>query len=110
MKDLESLPGQRSSDAQDALPASSADPVADLARRLREHRQIMWNGDVKPGVPKCQLVPLDLLNEAIEALEATSLLLAATRAGLATLEGLGVNAGGRVNLLQLAIAKAEGRS
>lgn len=39
-----------------------------VAARLREHRQLMWSAPVKPGVPKCQLVPLDLLNEVLALL------------------------------------------
>ena len=42
--------------------------VERLIGELSEHRKLMWTVDMKPGVPRCHAVPLDLIVEAAAAL------------------------------------------
>jgi len=42
--------------------------VEKLIGELSEHRKLMWTVDMKPGVPRCHAVPLDLIVEAADAL------------------------------------------
>lgn len=42
--------------------------VEKLIAELSEHRKLMWTVDMKPGVPRCHAVPLDLIVEAADAL------------------------------------------
>lgn len=42
--------------------------VEKLIGELSEHRKLMWTVDMKPGVPRCHAVPLDLIVEAAAAL------------------------------------------
>jgi len=42
--------------------------VEKLIGELSEHRKLMWTVDMKPGIPRCHAVPLDLIVEAADAL------------------------------------------